>query len=50
LRFAPEAASCGEQRETAMPSLKMLILGFAAGFLATLIFHQVPHGAKTLAR
>jgi len=23
-----------------MPSLKMLILGFAAGFLATLIFHQ----------
>src|SRR5665648_988018 len=25
---------------TAMPPLKMLILGFAAGFIATLIFHQ----------
>jgi hypothetical protein len=36
----PEGASCEKEGETAMPSIKLLILGFAAGFLATLIFHQ----------
>jgi hypothetical protein len=35
-----EGASCGEQGETAMPSVKLLLLGFVAGFIATLIFHQ----------
>jgi hypothetical protein len=40
LRVGGKAASCGDYGETAMPSLKMLILGFVAGFVATLIFHQ----------
>jgi len=30
----------GEKGETVMPSIKLLLLGFTAGFLATLIFHQ----------